>query len=212
MIINLITGDTYVGSAITGKMGNRFHKHLFGMNGSKLVAAAVLKYGLNNFAFSVVATIPAVVTKEDNKKLLNLEDHYLTLLTPVYNIAVNAANTLGVKHTEQTKLKMRLNYSSERRESIGALNRGKSLSPSVVEAIRKAALARGPMTEVARAKVSANSTVAQLYTVELVDHSSFSDGDIIKTLRTIPNVAALLDCSEKTVRRALKGNGIVKGQ
>jgi hypothetical protein len=34
MIVNLITGDTYVGSAITGKMGNRFHKHLCGGKGS----------------------------------------------------------------------------------------------------------------------------------------------------------------------------------
>lgn len=130
MILNLITGDIYIGSAITGKMPNRFHKHLFGLSGSKIVAATILKYGLENFAFIVVKTIPKVITKEENKELLDFEDHYLSTLKPVYNIALKAGNSLGVKHTEDTRVKMRLNYSSERRERIGALNRGKSLSPS----------------------------------------------------------------------------------
>lgn len=49
LIINLINGNIYVGSATSGRMGNRFHKHLYGLSGSKLVAAAVQKYGLQNF-------------------------------------------------------------------------------------------------------------------------------------------------------------------
>ena len=53
---------------------------------------------------------------------------------------------------------MRLNYSSERRDKIGSLNRGKRLSPSTIEALRVAALKRGPMSDETRAKVSANST------------------------------------------------------
>jgi group I intron endonuclease len=210
MILNLITGDIYVGSAITGNMPNRFHKHLFGLNGNKLVAAAVLKYGLSNFVFTVLAILfenkskqPTVITKENNPELLNLEDHYITTLTPIYNIALNASNTLGVKHTEATKTKMRLNYSSERRERIGALNRGKPLSASTIESI--------PVIEAIRGKISANSTLANMYSVTRLDGTAFSDGIIIKEVRTIPNVAKLLDCNERTVRRALKVKGIVKG-
>jgi group I intron endonuclease len=218
MILNLITGDIYVGSAITGNMPNRFHKHLFGLNGNKLVAAAVLKYGLSNFVFTVLAILfenkskqPTVITKENNPELLNLEDHYITTLTPIYNIALNASNTLGVKHTEATKTKMRLNYSSERRERIGALNRGKPLSASTIESIRVAALNRSPVIEAIRGKISANSTLANMYSVTRLDGTAFSDGIIIKEVRTIPNVAKLLDCNERTVRRALKVKGIVKG-
>lgn len=242
MILNLITGDIYVGSAITGNMPNRFHKHLFGLNGSKLVAAAVLKYGLSNFVFIVLAILfenkskqPTVITKENNPELLNLEDHYITTLTPIYNIALNASNTLGVKHTEATKTKMRLNYSSERRERIGALNRGKPLSASTIESLRVAALNRSPMTEAARGQISADSTslafhcplpllntesgqrlkskakVANMYSVTRLDGTAFSDGIIIKEVRTIPNIAKLLDCNDRTVRRALKVKGIVKG-
>lgn len=47
IIVNLVNGNSYVGSAITGRMPNRFRNHLYRLNGSKLVAAAVLKYGLN---------------------------------------------------------------------------------------------------------------------------------------------------------------------
>jgi len=60
---------------------------------------------------------------------------------------------------------MRLNYSSERREANGSLNRGKKLSARTVEAIRLAALNRPPMSDETRAKVSANSAKAQLYAV-----------------------------------------------
>lgn len=35
MIVNLVTGETYVGSAVLGRMSVRFHKHLFGGTGSK---------------------------------------------------------------------------------------------------------------------------------------------------------------------------------
>lgn len=216
MIVNLITGDIYVGSAITSKMPNRFHKHLFGLSGSKLVAAAVLKYGLKNFAFTVLAVAPNLVTKEDNKVLLNLEDYYLKTLTPVYNIATKASNTLGVKHTEENKLKMRLHYSSERREKIGALNRGKILSAVVIESLRKSALNRSPMTNETRAKISINSIAANLYTVARLDNTNHactpSKGENMQIVRTIPNVAKLLGCSYKTVQRALKLDGVVKGE
>lgn len=87
VIINLVNGNTYVGSAITGRMPIRFHKHLYGLNGSKLVAAAVQKYGLQNFAFIVAETMPDVEKREDNRKLLNMEDLYLQRLLPEYNIA-----------------------------------------------------------------------------------------------------------------------------
>ena len=87
------------------------------------------------------------MTSEDNIELLKLEDHYLATLKPTYNISPNATNTLGVRHTDVTKALMRLNYSSERREQIRALNRGKILSVTTVEAMRTAALAKAPMTD-----------------------------------------------------------------
>ena len=108
---------------------------------------------------------------------------------------------------------MSINYSSERREAIGSLNRGKPLASSTIELMRETALKRGPLSNSTRAKVSANSTVAQLYSVSRVDGSYFSSFDgVMKTtitLRTLPVVANFIGCNEKTIRRALKLNGIV---
>jgi group I intron endonuclease len=112
VIINLIKGKLYVGSSILGHMQIRFNKHLYSGKGSKLVFAAVCKYGLTNFAFIIVDIIPNFVKGEDNRKLLNLEDFYIKSLLPEYNIAQEAGNTLGVFHTESTKKAMQLNYSS----------------------------------------------------------------------------------------------------
>lgn len=210
IIINLINENIYVGSAITGRMPNRFHKHLYGLTGSSLVAAAVEKYGLENFAFIVVDTVNNVVTQEDNKILLEMEDYYINLLMPKYNIAPQAGNTFGIKHTENTRANIRANYSSERREFIGSLNRGKTLSPITVGRIRTAALARPPMSMETRDKISINSTVANLYIVNHVEETILSNGITSIVLRTIPKVAEFCNCSEKTVRRALQGNGIIK--
>jgi len=137
----------YVGSAIVGRMGNRFHKHLYDGSGSILVWAAALKYGLSNFAFVVLDTVhsvPFFYYEEENKELLYREYYYMNLLGPIYNIAPQAGNTFGVKQTEETKSNMRLNYSSERREAIGSLNRGNILSPETVKAMQKSALVRSP--------------------------------------------------------------------
>ena len=66
-------------------------------------------------------------TSKDNQIFIDLENNYINLLKPEYNLATKAGNTLGYKHYENTKKKMKLNYSSERRESIAFLNRGQNL-------------------------------------------------------------------------------------
>ena len=83
---------------------------------------AVAKYGISAFAFIIVELFPEVVTKENNKLLLDLEDFYLKSLLPNYNILTEAGNSFGYKHTEITRIKMKSNYSEERRQRIGNLN------------------------------------------------------------------------------------------
>lgn len=114
LIVNLVNGNMYIGSAITGNMGNRFHKHLFALSGSSMVGAAVTKYGLAQFALILLETIEEVITQVTHSDLLVLEDYYIKLLDPAYNIAPQAGNTFGMKHTEETKKAMRANDSTER--------------------------------------------------------------------------------------------------
>jgi hypothetical protein len=125
-IINLVTGEVYVGSAILGRMGMRFYKHLFGGQGSKNVWAAVSVHGLDNFAFVVLSATEYSDTEEGNSDLLAMEDHFIDLIKPAYNVLQQASNSFGYKHTDETKAHMKAIYSSERREAIGSLNRGKN--------------------------------------------------------------------------------------
>ena len=86
---------------------------------------AVKKYKISEFAFLVLEIFPEIVTQENNQKLLNLEDFYLKSLLPNYNILTEAGSSFGYKHSELTRIKMKSNYSDERRERIGNLNRNK---------------------------------------------------------------------------------------
>lgn len=139
MVLNKETLSYYIGSASTGKINSRFTNHLIYLTGSKIVKNSVKKYGLQSFAFIVLELFPEVVNQENNKKLLNIEDFYIKSLLPDYNILTEAGSSFGYKHTEVTRIKMKSNYSETRREQIGSLNRGKSLSPETIEAIKKSA-------------------------------------------------------------------------
>jgi len=105
MIVNKITKDYYIGSAATNRFYGRFSNHLIYFRGSKIVKSAVKKYGLSNFAFIILDLYPNIVTKENNKELLNLEDRYLKLLLPNYNILTEAGSSFGYKHTEVDRQK-----------------------------------------------------------------------------------------------------------
>ncbi len=147
-----------------------------------------------------------------------MEQHYIDTLSPAYNIALIAGNTVGITHTAETRAKMVANYSSERREMIGALNRGKKLDSATVDKIRASALSRAPLSIASAPSggselVSLNSKVAQLFSITRVNGDSFlsPEGTIVTevTLRTIPTTAQFLNCSTKTVHRALNANGVV---
>lgn len=118
----------------------------------------------------------------------------------------------GKKHSESTREHMREVYTEERREQIGSLNRGKTLTEDRREALREAALARGPMSDETRAKVSANSAKAYIYQVSKPDLLSFKhDSKTVTSIKlvTLNAVANFLHVNEKTVRRAIKGNGVL---
>lgn len=142
LILNKITLDYYIGSASTGKLYTRFSNHLIHKSGSRIVKLAVAKYGLFNFAFFVLELFPEIVNKVNNKDLLNLEDFYLKSLLPNYNILTEAGNSFGYKHTEISRIKMRAQYSQERRDRIGRLNLNKSLSKETIEKLRQSSLNR----------------------------------------------------------------------
>ena len=195
MIVNKITKDYYIGSAATNRFYARFSNHLIYFRGSKIVKTAVKKYKLDNFAFIILELYPNIVTKENNKELLDLEDRYLKLLLPNYNILTEAGSSFGYKHSEVDRRKMKDIYTDARREMIGRLNRGKKFSPETIEKMREKALNRGSMTDDTKKKCICHTRPVVLYNL---------NGTVYGEYSSIIEAAKSINCGEKTIRRALK--------
>jgi group I intron endonuclease len=197
LIFNKVTGDYYIGSASTNKFYSRFSRHLIYLLGSKVVKNAVRKYKLNNFAFIILELFPEIVTKENNKKLLDLEDFYLKSLLPNYNILTEAGSSFGYKHTEISRMKMRSNVSLKRVEFMRNLNKGKELSPETIEKMRESALNRKNRvySDEALLNMKKKSKPVILYNL---DHTVFGE------YTSIVEAAKSINSSVKTISRALK--------
>lgn len=195
MIINKTTKDYYIGSASTNRFYARFCNHVIYFKGSKIVKLAVKKYDLKNFAFVILDLYPNIVTKENNNELLHLEDKYLKLLVPNYNILTEAGSSFGYKHTEIDRKKMKDLYSDARRELIGKLNKGKKLSPETIEKIREKALTRVAMSDETKKKCITNTRPVVLYNLDRTIYGKYP---------TIVEAAKAINCDEKTLRRALQ--------
>lgn len=199
LILNKISLDYYIGSASNNKFHVRFTRHMINFSGSKCVKLAVRKYKLSNFAFLVLELFPKIVTKENNKELLNLEDFYLKTLLPNYNILTEAGSSFGYKHTEITRIKMKNNYSLERRLAIGNLNKGKAFSVETIERMRENALNRSKpiLSEQSILNMKKSSKPLIIYNL---------DNTVVGKFNSITEAALELKCNVKTINRALKTN------
>lgn len=199
LILNKITLDYYIGSASTNRFYSRFQNHLFNFSGSKVIKNAVKKYKLNSFSFIILELFEEIVSRENNKKLLDLEDFYLKSLLPNYNILTEAGSSFGYKHSEVSRLKMKANYSEERRLAIGNLNKGKKLDAKTIEAIRKSLLNKTKetrnysLTGIQNMKKNCKGVI--IYNV---------NGTVYGNFNSIVEAACAIGTSTKTITRALK--------
>jgi group I intron endonuclease len=197
LIFNKITGDYYIGSASTNRFYSRFSNHLLYFRGSKILKNAVKKYNICNFAFIILELFPEVVNRENNKKLLDIEDFYLKSLLPNYNILTEAGSSFGYKHTELDRIKMKANFNEERRRQIGNLNKNKKLSLETIEKIKEKALTRkkGFLSDQSLLNMKKSSKPIILYNL---NHTVY--GEYPSIIEASKNI----NCGEKTIRRALK--------
>jgi group I intron endonuclease len=226
MIFNKITTDYYIGSASTNRFYARFSNHVIYFRGSKIVKSAIKKYELKNFAFLILELYPNIVTKVNNKELLDLEDKYLKLLLPNYNILTEAGSSFGYKHTEIDRIKMKDLYSEARRIRIGNLNRGKTISRETIEKFRFKALNRPPMSDETKQNCIMNTSpitsnvkgeAPACESTNFYNNSNNKkrqgeapvvlynlNGTVYGKYSSILEAAKSINCGEKTIRRALK--------
>jgi len=197
LILNKVTLDYYIGSASTDRFNKRFSAHLINFTGSKLLKNAVRKYGISEFAFLILELFPEKVNQENNKKLLDLEDFYLKTMLPNYNILTEAGSSFGYKHTEITRIKMKSNYSEERRMQIGNLNKSKTFSIETIERMREKALNREKpvYSEKAIANMKNSSRAILVQNKDYTVHGKFT---------SITETALNMNCDIKTISRSLK--------
>ena len=96
------SGKRYIGSAVDLKSRWRVHKHhlRMGTHCNALLQAAWNKYG-NDISFEVLLFC-------SRENVVFYEQLSLDALQPELNVAKFAGNTLGYKHTEETKSKFHL--------------------------------------------------------------------------------------------------------
>lgn len=145
LITNLKNNRGYIGSAVTKKPSQnrlyiRFRNHFFNCHKLFPLSRAVKKYGVHNFSWEILEFTDLQMTR-------SRETFWIQTLKPEYNILDVAGTSLGFLHTEETRDKMKQNFSEARRLSIKNLNLGKQLSPKIREKLSQRAKTRSPEQE-----------------------------------------------------------------
>ena len=161
------------------------------LTGSKILKLAIRKFKLSNFAFLILELFPEKVNKQNNKKLLDLEDFYLKTLLPNYNILTEAGNNFGYKHTELDRIQIKTSYSLERRLRI------ENLSPKTIEKKGHKALTNDSdlYSELTYSNLKNKAKSIILYNLDLTVFGEYL---------SVTEAAKTINCSVKTIYRALR--------
>jgi len=138
-IVNNVTRDMYVGSAVA--VNRRWNAHLCnlrkGTHHCKHLQNAHIKYGELAFDWEIVQFV------DDKSKLIEREQFWIDFFKPVYNKRKIADSCLGLKRSEESRLKMSIAQT------------GKKQSEET-KAKRSAALKGRPRPLAIREKISAS--------------------------------------------------------
>nr|YP_203322.1 orf182 [Zancudomyces culisetae]AAW49487.1 orf182 [Zancudomyces culisetae] len=164
--------------------------HLIYKTGNKLLSKAVDKYNINNLTYLILEFYDNPIDIDNYTDLLNLETKYISLYKPEYNFLSIVGSFYGYKHTIETIKKMRENYSQERKDRIGLLNKNKILSDEIKALMSFKALNR---TETLKNKYKIKSSKV----LELLDINN----NILKEYSNIKNFCKDYKCCTKTVKK-----------
>lgn len=102
---NLITGMSYVGSAVdlSRRLRDYFSLKFLEkeiLKNNSIIYRALLKYGYENFSLEIIEYC-------DKISVINKEQYYIDLLKPEYNLCFKAGSSLGRVTREETRAKLR---------------------------------------------------------------------------------------------------------
>lgn len=147
------SGGQYVGSAVNFSARWSVHKHHLarGTHHNAKLQNAANKYGIDGLRFDPILSCPRDL-------VLLYEQIAIDGLSPRYNIAPTAGNSLGYKHTEETKQKFKCRRKGQRTPEgtarIVAGFKGKKLSGDHAAKVQAAKIGV-PRSDAAKANMSA---------------------------------------------------------
>ena len=165
LILNTKNNHKYVGSSVN--LVSREKRHIQRLNNqshaNSHLQRAWNKYGEDAFGFHVLG-----LCAREKKSLLALEQHFIDLLRPQYNILQTAGSPLGFTHTKESKAKigkstrgnqycLGYKHTAERNAKISKTLRGRKLTDEHKANIREAARGR-KFTKETKAKIAASVT------------------------------------------------------
>lgn len=112
-ITNTLNEDFYIGSSTN--LYKRYYTHMNhmrkGIKSCVILNRAAKKYDEKNFSFEIVAKCPI-------EYVIKLEQWFITNLKPQYNVAKIAGSNLGIKRTEETKLKKSISQKENWKDEV----------------------------------------------------------------------------------------------
>ena len=125
-ILNKVNGKFYIGSAVDIENRWRRHKHDLNKNNHHNIylQKAWNKYWNVSFEFTIIEAC-------DKENLLIREQFWLDWAKPEYNLSPTAGNSLGVKHSEQSRKRMseaKKKMTEETKDMMRQARKGKKLS------------------------------------------------------------------------------------
>lgn len=113
MFFNLVNGNTYIGSSV--KLDRRFRAHISNISKVKYpIYNAFIKNGLNNFAFLVLQFF-----EPSEEICLGLEQNYLDIYNPEYNLLKLAGSSQGFKHSPETIANLKKSHAGKLHPRFG---------------------------------------------------------------------------------------------
>lgn len=204
--INLLTGESYVGSStnLSRRLRQYYsYSHISSKTrGKSIVCSSILKNGYSNFSLTILEY-------SEIKDIINREQFYIDVIVPTMNILQVAGNSLGYNHTKETREKIRkaVNGREHTEETKTLMSKskiggGNPMYGKIGENSPNFGKSRSSDT---RAKMSIIKGGGTIFVYD-------SDGSLVNSFESARKAAEELNCDHKTILRYAKSGELFRDQ